>query len=238
MVSGNYQHVRVSSSLECTIDVVSCILHYTIYSMYVRRRGTIVHTTGRIYGYGDSTMCGAILANDGSAARDPHGIKQITVGPPHGIKQITMFIRKNVDILFCMFLYSLLLEIQVPSFVTATKRLQSISKELDRSDQIGSLCPCHPCHGGLQNSSRNLNINGSESMLDNLQIVGATSLASSPVYSAGPTELSVQCGDGQCVTAEELVETERGMDKELLKTDYDWDLAGGRATMILDTTLI
>ncbi|KAG8321943.1 hypothetical protein J6590_035800 [Homalodisca vitripennis] len=28
----------------------------------------------------------------GSAARDPHGIKQITVGPPHGIKQITMFI--------------------------------------------------------------------------------------------------------------------------------------------------
>ncbi|KAG8255824.1 hypothetical protein J6590_083575 [Homalodisca vitripennis] len=33
----------------------------------------------------------------GSAARDPHGIKQITVGPPHGIKQITMFIRENVD---------------------------------------------------------------------------------------------------------------------------------------------
>ncbi|KAG8262433.1 hypothetical protein J6590_053072 [Homalodisca vitripennis] len=30
----------------------------------------------------------------GSAARDPHGIKQITVGPPHGIKQITMFIRE------------------------------------------------------------------------------------------------------------------------------------------------
>ncbi|KAG8310361.1 hypothetical protein J6590_065541 [Homalodisca vitripennis] len=33
----------------------------------------------------------------GSAARDPHGIKQITVGPPHGIKQITMFIRENVE---------------------------------------------------------------------------------------------------------------------------------------------
>ncbi|KAG8276769.1 hypothetical protein J6590_056926 [Homalodisca vitripennis] len=33
----------------------------------------------------------------GSAARDPHGIKQITVGPPHGIKQITTFIRENVD---------------------------------------------------------------------------------------------------------------------------------------------
>ncbi|KAG8336833.1 hypothetical protein J6590_037049 [Homalodisca vitripennis] len=31
------------------------------------------------------------------SARDPHGIKQITVGPPHGIKQITMFIRENVD---------------------------------------------------------------------------------------------------------------------------------------------
>ncbi|KAG8322090.1 hypothetical protein J6590_029788 [Homalodisca vitripennis] len=35
----------------------------------------------------------------GSAARDPHGIKQITVGPPHGIKQITMFIRENVECL-------------------------------------------------------------------------------------------------------------------------------------------
>ncbi|KAG8315402.1 hypothetical protein J6590_071959 [Homalodisca vitripennis] len=33
----------------------------------------------------------------GSAARDLHGIKQITVGPPSGIKQITMFIRDNVD---------------------------------------------------------------------------------------------------------------------------------------------
>ncbi|KAG8292151.1 hypothetical protein J6590_045818 [Homalodisca vitripennis] len=32
-------------------------------------------------------------------ARDPHGIKQITVGPPHGIKQITMFIRENVECL-------------------------------------------------------------------------------------------------------------------------------------------
>ncbi|KAG8297405.1 hypothetical protein J6590_036191 [Homalodisca vitripennis] len=30
---------------------------------------------------------------------DPHGIKQITVGPPHGIKQITMFIRENVECL-------------------------------------------------------------------------------------------------------------------------------------------
>ncbi|KAG8291701.1 hypothetical protein J6590_054434 [Homalodisca vitripennis] len=29
---------------------------------------------------------------------DPHGIKQITVGPPHGIKQITMFIRENVEL--------------------------------------------------------------------------------------------------------------------------------------------
>ncbi|KAG8302586.1 hypothetical protein J6590_028495 [Homalodisca vitripennis] len=36
---------------------------------------------------------------NGSAARDPHGIKQITVGPPHGIKQITMFIRENVECL-------------------------------------------------------------------------------------------------------------------------------------------
>ncbi|KAG8249378.1 hypothetical protein J6590_019665 [Homalodisca vitripennis] len=35
----------------------------------------------------------------GSAAQDPHGIKQITVGPPHGIKQITMFIRENVECL-------------------------------------------------------------------------------------------------------------------------------------------
>ncbi|KAG8300636.1 hypothetical protein J6590_072042 [Homalodisca vitripennis] len=35
----------------------------------------------------------------GSTARDPHGIKQITVGPPHGIKQITMFIRENVECL-------------------------------------------------------------------------------------------------------------------------------------------
>ncbi|KAG8290297.1 hypothetical protein J6590_085487 [Homalodisca vitripennis] len=35
----------------------------------------------------------------GSASRDPHGIKQITVGPPHGIKQITMFIRENVECL-------------------------------------------------------------------------------------------------------------------------------------------
>ncbi|KAG8286400.1 hypothetical protein J6590_060942 [Homalodisca vitripennis] len=35
----------------------------------------------------------------GSAARDPHGIKQITVGPPYGIKQITMFIRENVECL-------------------------------------------------------------------------------------------------------------------------------------------
>ncbi|KAG8289947.1 hypothetical protein J6590_093858 [Homalodisca vitripennis] len=30
---------------------------------------------------------------------DPHGIKQITVGPPHGVKQITMFIRENVECL-------------------------------------------------------------------------------------------------------------------------------------------
>ncbi|KAG8260794.1 hypothetical protein J6590_088714, partial [Homalodisca vitripennis] len=37
--------------------------------------------------------------SSGSAARDPHGIKQITVGPPHGIKQITMFIRENVECL-------------------------------------------------------------------------------------------------------------------------------------------
>ncbi|KAG8314721.1 hypothetical protein J6590_086217 [Homalodisca vitripennis] len=36
----------------------------------------------------------------GSAARDPHGIKQINVGPPHGIKQITMFIRENVDVIY------------------------------------------------------------------------------------------------------------------------------------------
>ncbi|KAG8317279.1 hypothetical protein J6590_031413 [Homalodisca vitripennis] len=34
----------------------------------------------------------------GSAARDPHGIKQITVGPPHGIKQITIFIRENITL--------------------------------------------------------------------------------------------------------------------------------------------
>ncbi|KAG8265575.1 hypothetical protein J6590_092031 [Homalodisca vitripennis] len=40
-----------------------------------------------------------ILHIPGSAARDPHGIKQITVGPPHGIKQITMFIRENVECL-------------------------------------------------------------------------------------------------------------------------------------------
>ncbi|KAG8316066.1 hypothetical protein J6590_059451 [Homalodisca vitripennis] len=50
------------------------------------------------------------LIPSGSAARDPHGIKQITVGPPHGIKQITvgpphgikqitMFIRENVECL-------------------------------------------------------------------------------------------------------------------------------------------
>ncbi|KAG8278415.1 hypothetical protein J6590_019041 [Homalodisca vitripennis] len=39
------------------------------------------------------------LDQNGSAARDPHGIKQITVGPPHGIKQITMFIRENVECL-------------------------------------------------------------------------------------------------------------------------------------------
>ncbi|KAG8333762.1 SPRY domain-containing SOCS box protein 4 [Homalodisca vitripennis] len=39
------------------------------------------------------------LKTFGSAARDPHGIKQITVGPPHGIKQITMFIRENVECL-------------------------------------------------------------------------------------------------------------------------------------------
>ncbi|KAG8293936.1 hypothetical protein J6590_007602 [Homalodisca vitripennis] len=38
-----------------------------------------------------------VPSTSGSAARDPHGIKQITVGPPHGIKQITMFIRENVE---------------------------------------------------------------------------------------------------------------------------------------------
>ncbi|KAG8328728.1 hypothetical protein J6590_102958, partial [Homalodisca vitripennis] len=40
-----------------------------------------------------------VVTVHGSAARDPHGIKQITVGPPHGIKQITMFIRENVECL-------------------------------------------------------------------------------------------------------------------------------------------
>ncbi|KAG8294194.1 hypothetical protein J6590_003368 [Homalodisca vitripennis] len=49
---------------------------------------------------GDNTSsCLGFQKNFGSAARDPHGIKQITVGPPHGIKQITMFIRENVECL-------------------------------------------------------------------------------------------------------------------------------------------
>ncbi|KAG8286854.1 hypothetical protein J6590_049864 [Homalodisca vitripennis] len=65
----------------------------------------IMGTTGGQQRYGNtasmsSDYFGVGYSNDrGSAARDPHGIKQITVGPPHGIKQITMFIRENVECL-------------------------------------------------------------------------------------------------------------------------------------------
>ncbi|KAG8261006.1 hypothetical protein J6590_084028 [Homalodisca vitripennis] len=95
----------------------------------------------------------------GSAARDPHGIKQITVGPPHGIKQITMFIRENVECLDS-------------SFTTTTTIKRPVS--LDSAREISSIRSPQPPLGEKLSVSKNGQFTKAPGHLKNFNILKLT----------------------------------------------------------------
>ncbi|KAG8316640.1 hypothetical protein J6590_046687 [Homalodisca vitripennis] len=72
----------------------------------------------------------------GSAARDPHGIKQITVGPPHGIKQITMFIRENVECLDSSFTTTTTIKVNNFGMTAVTNTSQPCHLQSDHAKSL------------------------------------------------------------------------------------------------------